>query len=108
MKNIVILIVSLFVGSQLLSAQKTDTIKIETSAQCEMCKERIETALEYESGVKSAILDEKTKVLTVVFNSAKTKPEKIKTAVSMTGYDADEMAADPKAYSKLPGCCKKP
>lgn len=83
-------------------------IKISTSAQCGSCKERIEKAMAYEKGVKKSDLDLQTKVLTVVFDPRKTNPEKIRLAVSKTGYDADDVAADPLAYKALPGCCKKP
>lgn len=83
-------------------------IKIATSAQCEMCKERIEKALAYEKGVKKSNLDLITKELTVVYNPGKTDPDKIRLAVSKTGYDADQVPAESKAYKALPPCCKKP
>ncbi|MDK2909617.1 MAG: periplasmic mercuric ion binding protein [Bacteroidales bacterium] len=85
-----------------------DTVWIRTSAQCEMCKETIEKALAYEKGVISSDLDLKTKKVKVVYSPAKTSPEKIRKAISASGYDADEVAADPKAYKRLPSCCKKP
>ena len=85
----------------------TDTLKIKTSAQCESCKERIETKLNFTKGVKSAKLDLETKVATVIFDASKIKPEEIKSAINKTGYDADEMPANEKAYNKLPKCCKK-
>lgn len=87
---------------------KIETIKIKTSSQCDMCKERIEEALAFEKGVKTADLDIETKIVTVTFKKGKTSPEKIRKAISKVGYDADEVAADPKAYSKLDACCKKP
>lgn len=82
-------------------------IQIKTSAQCDMCKDRIEKALALEKGVKRATLDVDSKVLTVVYNSNQIKPEQIKAAVTKVGYDADELQADADAYKKLPGCCKK-
>lgn len=88
-------------------AQKTAEIQIKTSAQCGMCKDRIEKAMAYERGVKSATLDLESKVLTVSYKTKKTSPEKIRKAISQTGYDADEVPADPQAYEKLPACCKK-
>jgi hypothetical protein len=44
----------------------------------------------------------------VTYNKGKTSPEKIRKAISKVGYDADNVTADPKAYSKLDACCKKP
>ena len=81
---------------------------IQTSAQCEKCKYRIEEALSFEAGIKKSDLDLKTKKITVNYNPSKITPEKIRIAISKVGYDADEVKADPKAYEKLPPCCKKP
>jgi periplasmic mercuric ion binding protein len=87
--------------------QKLDTVQIKTSAICGDCKERIEHNVSYEKGVTYVNLDDKTKVLTVVYKTGKTDKEKIKMVISKTGYDADDLAADPKAYERLPDCCKK-
>lgn len=88
-------------------AKKKETIEIKTSAQCEMCKERIEKALAYTKGVKKSNLDINSKKITVTFNPKKISVEKIREVISKAGYDADDMAADVKAYEMLPGCCKK-
>lgn len=87
--------------------QVKSEVKIKTSAQCEMCKNRIEKDMAFEKGVKTVKLDLETKVLTVTYNEKKTDPEKLRNAVTKIGYDADDMEADPKAYAKLPACCKK-
>ncbi len=87
---------------------KFDTIKIKTSSQCDECKETIEEALAFEKGVKTAELDVETKIVTVTYKKGKTSPEKIRKAISKVGYDADDVPADLKAYSKLDACCKKP
>jgi periplasmic mercuric ion binding protein len=86
---------------------KTAEIKIQTSAVCGMCKQRIETDLAFEKGVKSVALDEETKIVTVGYSPKKTDPDKIRLAISKIGYDADTVPADPVAYEKLPACCKK-
>ena len=82
-------------------------IVIKTSAQCDMCKERIEKALGLEKGIKSAVLDVDSKNLKVVFNATKTTAQKIREAVAKVGYDADEVLASKDAYKALPACCKK-
>jgi periplasmic mercuric ion binding protein len=84
----------------------TKTIKIKTTAICDMCKDRITKGLSYDKGVKSTNLDIPTKTLTIVYDESKTTPEKIKVAITKVGYDADEMKADKVAYEKLPACCK--
>ncbi len=82
-------------------------VEIKTSAVCGTCKATIEKAIISEDGVKSATLDLKTKVVTVVYNADKTNAEEIKNAIVQAGYDADELLADPAAYDHLDGCCKK-
>ena len=110
MKNLPLLFV--FVAMTLFSTvafagKETKTIKIQTSAQCDMCKKTIEKGMAYVRGVKKTILDVESSVLTVVYYPSKTNPDEIKKAVSGIGYDADEVEADPEAYSHLNDCCKK-
>ncbi len=101
-----------FLNYGILSAQsntsKLTEVKIATTAQCGMCKERIETAMAFEKGIKSSELNLETKILTVVYKTGKTSNEKIRLAVTKLGYDADDMKKDEKAYKSLPGCCKLP
>ena len=88
-------------------APKTEKVEIKTSAICDQCKERLEKNIAFEKGVTAVTLDSETKILTVEFKIGKTDKEKLKKAVSKIGYDADEVPADPKAYDRLPACCKK-
>jgi cation transport ATPase len=110
MKKQILSIAILFFAFALQSnAQKgVDTLKIKTSAQCSMCTATIEKAMAYERGVESSSLDLDTKILTVIYKEKKTSPDKIRKAISDVGYDADDVAANERAYSKLPACCKKP
>ncbi len=82
-------------------------LKIKTSAVCGMCKETIEKHMAFEKGVKKSSLDVETKILTVTYNPQKTTPDMLRKAVSKSGYDADDVKADTKAYKKLDACCKK-
>jgi copper chaperone CopZ len=86
---------------------KTAKLTIKTSAVCKQCKDRIEKNMAFEKGVRSVKLDLETKDLTVEYRTNKTTPDKLKKAVTKIGYDAGELEADPKAYEKLPACCKK-
>jgi cation transport ATPase len=88
------------------SQKNTKEIKIQTSAVCGMCKDRIEGAFAYETGVKKSTLDLQTKVLTVVYNPAKTDENKIRQIINNLGYDADNTKKNMAAYEKLPACCK--
>jgi mercuric ion binding protein len=85
----------------------TEMVQFKTSAVCDMCKSRLEKSLAYEKGVQAASLDVPSKVLTVSYNPAKTTPEALRAAVQKTGYDADAVTADARAYDRLPDCCKK-
>lgn len=86
---------------------QTEEIIIQTTAQCGECKEIIEKALMAEKGVKFAELDIKSKKAKVVYNSKKTSPEQLRNTISLVGYDADEVPADPEAVKKLSPCCTK-
>jgi copper chaperone CopZ len=108
-KAISVLIMTLLVTFSLMAqGKKKDTINIMTSAQCEMCKTRIESALAFEAGVVKSDLDLETKTITVVYKVGRTTPDKIREAITRVGYDADQMLANEEAYNKLPPCCKKP
>ena len=89
---------------------QTETVKIATSAQCigDCCKERIEEEMQFTKGVTAVNLDVESQVLTVTFKIKKTNLDKIKRAISLIGYDADEIIADIKAHDKLPKCCQNP
>lgn len=112
MKNLFLILIISFLSlpATPLKAQDTkklDTLTIKTSAQCDMCKNRLEKAFAYEKGVKKSELDVETATFTVVYVPKKTNPEKLKEAVTKVGYDADELPANEKAYEQLPDCCKK-
>lgn len=85
---------------------KVREVKIQTSAECSSCKNRIENKLNYAAGIKFAELNLDDKKLTVKYNSGKIKLEDIKKIISETGYDADNIKAIPAAVEKLPACCK--
>jgi cation transport ATPase len=97
----------LFVAFGIGAQAQTDTLRIRTSAVCDMCKKTIEEGMAFTKGVKYASLDVETKLLTVAINPKKTDAVGVRKAVNALGYDADDSPADPKAYDKLHACCKK-
>lgn len=105
--RLIIYILFFAISSVLLFAEATEEVKIKTSAQCELCKDRIEKALNKSKGIVSAELDLETKEVSVVYDTEQTNIEKIKEIISKTGYDADDIPANKKAYKKLPKCCQK-
>lgn len=94
-------------GKPKAKGSATETLKVKTSAVCDMCKARLEKSLAYEKGVQAATLDVPSQVLTVTYRPDKTTPTALRTAVQQTGYDADQQTADARAYDRLPDCCKK-
>ena len=82
--------------------QKTETIKV--SGACGMCKARIEKTVLAE-GAASAVWEEKTQILTVSFDPAKTSKDALAKKLASVGHDADKYRAPDEVYAKLPGCC---
>lgn len=81
----------------------TDSIKV--SGNCDMCKTRIEKAAKID-GVSKVEWNQKTKVLTLVYDPAKVKNEDVQKKIASVGYDTPKFKADDKTYNNLPGCCK--
>lgn len=107
MKGIVtILFAMMFVGISYGQKAEKETVKIKTSAECGMCKEKIEGELNYMKGVLFAELDVASKVLTVKYNSAKVSLDSIRKKIASIGYSADDVKADAAAVKSLPACCK--
>lgn len=115
MKSIFVFL-SLFAISVNLFANdvpKTATIVIKTKIYCDHCKAcescgaKFDKVLVFEKGIKMVTLDETAMTVTVMYNSKKISPEKIRIAISKLGFDADDVKADPTAYNNLDGCCKK-
>ena len=115
MKSIILIFVSLFLSftfsncasSSAANASKEEVVIQTETIQCGMCKDRIETALSTEKGIKSVTVDVDKKETTVVFNPKTTNVEAIKKAISNVGYDADNVEAESGAYNDLPACCQK-
>jgi len=88
--------------------KKVETIEIQTSAVCDMCKELIiDKNLVFEKGLKYAEMDVETGMLTVKYRNDRTSAAHIRNLISDLGYSADSVKADPIAYDNLHFCCKK-
>jgi len=101
------LIIMLALSATAQEEQKTKEITIKSSVVCKMCKERIEHDMAFEKGVKEVTVNLKEKEIDITYRTDKTNPDKLRTAISKIGYDADDVEAEAKAYAKLPRCCKK-
>ncbi len=94
----------LFAGAA--NAQKSQTVTFQTSAQCGMCKDRIEEVMNYVPGVQYAELNLEDFSLTIKYKTKKTNPDELRIRVSKIGYSADDVEADEEAMLKLPLCCQ--
>ena len=105
MKKYFLSIIILFICGISFS-QKAETSVIQTSAQCNDCRERIEGKLNYTKGIKFAELDMETKKVTVKYSAKKISLQKIKETIAAIGYDAVEVKAKKEDILKLPKCCQ--
>lgn len=74
---------------------------------CDSCGKNIYDAVHNLKGIQKVEILEQQAVIRVTFNPQKVTLEEVKNAISGAGYDADEVKAQPVAYEKLDGCCKK-
>ena len=86
-----------------MSAPKTETFKV--SGNCESCKARIEKAAKVD-GVTKADWDQKTKMLTLVYDPSKVRSIDIQKKIADAGHDTPKFRAEAKNYNALPSCCK--
>lgn len=115
MKNVLLLLFALFTFSAASAQQNKKNIKavIKTAIYCDHCKECetcgkiFQANMHKIKGLKMYELDEKKMTITVYYNGEKTNLETIKNGIAQLGYDADNIKANPSAYEKLDGCCKK-
>lgn len=87
------------------SAQNSKHVMVKVGGNCEMCKDRIETAAKSVPGVESANWEIDTKMLHLNFDSAKTSSDEIQKAIAKVGHDTKKFKAPDDVYNKLPECC---
>ena len=96
-------IMALTVSTVAFAANKTESIKV--SGNCESCKARIEKAAKID-GVTKADWNDKTKVLTLVYDPSKVKSDDVQKKIAAVGHDTPKFKATTAVYNALPGCCK--
>lgn len=108
MHKIMMLTLLLIGFQQVTFGQKKDIQKvdIQTSAECNECKLKLEEVMNFTKGVQFAELNLDNKVLTVKFNTSKISLAEVKKKIVNAGYDADELKANKEQQMKLPKCCQ--
>ncbi len=105
----ILLVTVSFASAQSDKTQRKFGIKIQTikvSGTCSMDKRRIETAAYRIDGVKSAVWDETTQVLTLTYSVfKKDAADNVQKKIALAGNDTEKYRADDAAYQKLPDCC---
>lgn len=94
----------LFTASN-VSAQKIQKQSIKVYGNCDMCKERIESALDVK-GIKLAKWDQETLMLEVVYRKDKISEAGIHQLLMAAGHDTQKGKASEEAYNGLHACCK--
>ncbi|MBL6667951.1 MAG: MerP protein [Crocinitomicaceae bacterium] len=103
---LIVIFMMICILSNNANAQKSNTIEFHTSAQCGMCKERIEGAMNYERGIQFVELNMDNMFLTVKYKTKVHTEASVKKIVAQLGYSAGEIKANEKAMNELPKCCQ--
>ncbi|MBK5284319.1 MAG: heavy-metal-associated domain-containing protein [Bacteroidia bacterium] len=107
-----VLLLAFIFSSSHAQTKKTETVIIKTKIYCDHCLQcgscgpNIKNAMLGLAGIIKVDINPKENTIAVTYKTKKTTPDKIRKAISETGFDADEMKASPVAYEKLDGCCK--
>ncbi len=105
MKKILV-IALLMVGTGLWAQDKNAKATLEVDGVCMMCKKRIEKASLQTKGVKSAVWNVDTHMLSLIFDERKTDLKTIQENVAAVGHDTHEIKATDEAYNSVHPCCK--
>lgn len=99
--HLITALVLLIFSSVTLSAQEKgkkelQTVRFETSIDCENCVNTIMKNIPYIKGVKDVKCDLTTKEVTVKYQDGKTTPEVLKRSLEKLGYTAKEVTEKKK------------
>lgn len=108
MKKTLVIVCLLLVGlsAQAQKKNKNAKVSIEVDGVCMMCKKRIEKAALNTKGVKFAIWNVKTHMLSLIIDERKTTPKKIQKNIAAVGHDTKSFKATDHVYNAIDPCCK--
>ncbi len=103
----IVLLISTLIPAHAQTAPQPDKarLSLKVSGNCEMCKERIETAVDVK-GVKTAHWSKKSGELVVNYNPQKISAESLESSLVLAGYDTEHRTATEQKYLALPKCCR--
>lgn len=102
MRNLVLMFV-MSITFSIFAKNVVTVFKVE--AQCEMCKTKIEKALDI-NGISYAEWNVSTKMVTVKYNDSKIDEMRIHRVISDLGYATEKLPANKDAQNKLAECCQ--
>jgi len=77
----------------------------EVSGNCQMCKDRIETAALELEGVQTADWDIDSKILHLMYDKNRVILEEVHKRIARAGHDTELEKAPDEVYKNLPECC---
>jgi mercuric ion binding protein len=108
MKNTIITavlaIAALAISTAYMKPPSKATVSFKASGTCEMCKERIERALDVK-GIRKATWNVESQMVTATYNPRKLEEIQLHNLVAIAGHDTEKVKASEQAYSDLPECC---
>src|SRR5690554_3401959 len=105
MSKSVLIVLLVFFGFNMSAQNKNARAAFEVDGVCTMCKERIEKAAVRTKGVKSAIWDVNSHMISVIYDERKTDLNKIKQKIADVGHDTQQIKASDEAYNNIHECC---
>ncbi len=106
MKKVLVVLSFMLLGVTAQAQKKNAKVAIEVDGVCMMCKKRIEKAALNTKGVKFAVWDLKTHMLSLVIDERKTNVKTIQKKMASVGHDTKEIKATDKVYNSIDPCCK--
>jgi copper chaperone CopZ len=93
---LLLILSSVTLSAQEKSKKELQTVKFETSIDCENCVNTIMKNIPYIKGVKDVKCDLATKEVTVKYQDGKTTPDLLKRSIEKLGYTAKEVTEKKK------------
>lgn len=91
-------------GESMKSTEHGEHTSFKVGGNCEMCKDRIESAALSVSGVTSAKWEAETQKLHLNYSKG-VSVDKVHKAIAKSGHDTELEKAPDEVYKELPGCC---
>ncbi|MBO4402967.1 MAG: heavy-metal-associated domain-containing protein [Bacteroidales bacterium] len=79
---------------QAQTSGKFQQVIFQTNGKCQSCKNKIESNISYEKGVKEVNYDLATSKVCITYNVKKTDPQKLQAAIRALGYTAEPDSKD--------------